>query len=81
MAEIQGLSDVYDAWEKFVGHHVGRGTLSCDFIAGEWRKWIPTARAIQRADRDKQKTKVPYPVQGKGANGERLWKVGGGGGA
>lgn len=55
MAEMAGIVDVDAAWEKFVGHHVSRGSLSCDFIAGEWRKWIPTARNIERSERDRER--------------------------
>lgn len=53
MASIAGVQDIDGAWSKFVGHHVGKGTLSCDFIAGDWRKWIPGTLKYERDDRDK----------------------------
>lgn len=47
----RSLQDIDGAFRDFVAHHIGRGTLSCDFIAGEWPKWITTALKIEARDR------------------------------
>lgn len=52
-AEMRGLRDVDNVWISFVGHCIGRGVLSCDFIAGDWPKWVTKELAIQRKERDR----------------------------
>lgn len=48
-AEMIGLRDIEIEWGRFVGHHVGHGTMAANFY-GLWSKWIGAAKKYQATD-------------------------------